>query len=305
MIAAAFLVAPTRAQIGNTICACSPTMFTFTLDFELTCNDANVGGEGIFDTVCTIGANDAGLEVNSPVPEEVFAIDIIELDQNMNVRARKLFQCIVQYSSTPVSLAHTAFSLPYLNCKVLDRNFQFVFLENGATFQYSSFTFDPGQVSATTAPKILAVTLLGTNSFNEDLRQEWTITYTNECGIFPVLTTEQQIGWTRFVSSRSRNGSPVSIHTTSSHVYSLVRLSKTFIVHAARPESGNLSETQSGPGRYSSTSFSPAYSPASYGTAHFLARNGIAYGTSWFANSFTDGCAYNYADCSIACNFPD
>lgn len=167
-IVAAMVATPATAQIGSTICACSPSFIEFTLDFSLGCDNSTVMGPGVIDKTCSIAANNADETASSLIPVEVFAVDISEIDQEGTVS---------------------------------DRQFDFVFLENESTFTYSTFISNPDAITEETATKTLMLTLLGTNLFDQDLRMEWSITYTNACDIFPVLSSGEQIGWTRFVSS--------------------------------------------------------------------------------------------------------
>jgi hypothetical protein len=80
----------TRAQeIGVDICACQPSVYEFTFDFLLTCNDFNVTGPGIADDACFVdfSSND-GSNVTDEVPVSVNRVEILELDQFLQVVAQ-------------------------------------------------------------------------------------------------------------------------------------------------------------------------------------------------------------------------
>jgi hypothetical protein len=162
----AILATPAMAQIGDTICACSPTVFNMTLDFSLTCADANIPSDfGIVATDCSITPFSG--EVSSLVPVNVFSIDFLELDQDG---------------------------------QVLNQRSSFVDLQDGDTVSYESFSLNPELVTDLTAPKTLIVSFIARNAAREPLFMQYLITYSNSCEDFPLLFPGQQIGFTRFVS---------------------------------------------------------------------------------------------------------
>lgn len=161
----AVLVAPAGAQVGETICACSPATIEFQLNFSLTCADADVGGDGVLATDCSVTPFQGG-EVSTLVPVNVFSVDFLELDQNL---------------------------------EVLNQESSFVNFDDGAVFNFTSFSAGGG-VNPITVPKTLIVSLIGRNVDREPLFMQYLITYSNACDAFPVLTAGEQIGWTRFVS---------------------------------------------------------------------------------------------------------
>jgi hypothetical protein len=116
----AILATPAKAQIGDTVCACSPTVFNITLDFGLTCADANIlNGDGIAMTDCSITPFQGGVEVESLVPVNVFSVDFLELDQEL---------------------------------EVLNQRSSFVNLNDGDTISYESFSINPELVDEVTVP---------------------------------------------------------------------------------------------------------------------------------------------------------
>jgi hypothetical protein len=162
------LLSKTLAQVGVNLCACQPSVYTFTLDFSATCEDANIEGPGIFDKDCTVSG--VGREnVTDKVPVQVSSIQILELDQNLQV-----------ITQTPVVGT---------------------FLD-GETFTYTSIiATESDNLNTSMVPRGFQMVLTGVNSLDEFIRNTWIIVYENDCGIFPILFEGQQNGWTIFVSS--------------------------------------------------------------------------------------------------------
>jgi hypothetical protein len=165
-----FTVGTVTAQIGVTLCACQPSVYTFTFNFTATCDDGNIEGPGIYDEDCTVSA--VGTEnATSLTPVQVSSIQILELDQNLQV--------IVQ---TPVIGT---------------------FL-NGESFTYTSITATQSDVlNASSLPRGFQVIMTGVNDFDEFIRNTWIVLYDNDCGIFPIVIEGQQDGWTVLVCIHS------------------------------------------------------------------------------------------------------
>ena len=159
--------------IGTNICGCQPATYTFTFDFDLTCNDNNVeGGPGINETACLTevrGKDEVPDE--DLVPVTVQTVQIFELDQNMQV-----------FSQTV-------------------RTGTFV---DGSNFTYTSIISTITDLSDVAAlPRGLQLVITGLNNKEESTVNTYIITYTNDCGIFPILIEGQTSGWTIFVSCKS------------------------------------------------------------------------------------------------------
>ena len=76
-------------QIGEDICACQPSTYTFTLDFGLICADTDVAGPGIDETAClTEIRGQQEVPADELVPLSVQNVQIFELDQNLQVVAQ-------------------------------------------------------------------------------------------------------------------------------------------------------------------------------------------------------------------------
>jgi hypothetical protein len=151
-------------------------VFNMTLDFGLTCADANIVSDGVVATDCSITPFQG--EVSSLVPVNVFSVDFLELDQDG---------------------------------QVLNQQSSFVDLQDGDTVSYESFSINPELVTELTAPKTLIVSFIARNAAREPLFMQYLITYSNSCEDFPVLFPGQQIGWTRFVSPSDKNIRRISL----------------------------------------------------------------------------------------------
>jgi hypothetical protein len=154
-------------KLGVTTCACQPATYEFTLDFNLGCGDRDVraGNPGIVDSACVLNTQ-GNQNVTDFVPVRVTEIQILELDQNLQV----IFQTTKQGN--------------------------FI---NGSVFNYTSITQTmPNKLNSTSIPKGIQVFLTGRNAQEQDLVNFWAIVYDNACGIFPLLTVGEKMGWTIF-----------------------------------------------------------------------------------------------------------
>jgi hypothetical protein len=164
------LAESTLAQlIGTDICGCQPATYTFTFDFNLTCDDKDVAGPGINKTDCKTEIRgqeevpDAEL-----VPVIVQNVQIFELDQNLQVSAQT-----VRVGT----------------------------FDDGSNFTYTSvISTMPDQLNPASLPRGLQLVITGLNDKAEVTVQNYIITYTNDCGVFPVLTEGETVGWTILVS---------------------------------------------------------------------------------------------------------
>ena len=167
----AFLVRQTCAQqVGVDICACQPTAYEITLDFQLVCNDANVQGPGINETACVISSRlPDSVNLTDLVPVQVDDLQILELDQNQNIVGQTVYT-----------------DGPYLN---------------GNKIYYTSILrSDPNLVNSVSLPSGIQVSINGNNALNQPLFNSWGILYDNDCGVFPIVEIGEKIGWSVFVS---------------------------------------------------------------------------------------------------------
>lgn len=157
-----------QGPIGTDICGCQPATYTFTLDFGLICDDTDVAGPGINGTAClTEVRRQSDTSDEDLVPVTVQNIQIFELDQSLQVSSQTV------------------------------RSGTFT---DGSTFTYTSIisTMNSGSPPAS-LPRGLQLVITGLNENEESTVNTFVITYTNDCGVFPILTEGQTAGWVIFV----------------------------------------------------------------------------------------------------------
>jgi hypothetical protein len=169
---AGVLFRPVSAQVGVEIyCACSPSVYTFVLDFDQRCEETSIPSAGINSTVCFVNP-----AVNSPtfedeVPVAVSTIDVLELGLNLR------------------PIAQTTVTGEF---------------RSGDSFRYASVLSTPEGVDRVAElgvfPGGLQLNINGRNTLDEFITNVWTIIFNNKCGLFPVISEGDQIGWTKFVS---------------------------------------------------------------------------------------------------------
>jgi hypothetical protein len=151
---------------GQDICSCSPSSYDFVFDFSLFCPPVNITvGDGIQETSCSVTPF-GDPNVIDLIPVSVQSIDILELGQDLRV--------------------------------VVQENIVGNFV-NGDSFQYVANT--PEQMtSPLDIPRAIQLNINGVNVNDEPILNVAIITFTNDCGTFPVLFDGQSIGWYFFVS---------------------------------------------------------------------------------------------------------
>lgn len=155
-------------EIGTEVCHCAPNTYEFTLDFSLFCPPVNITvGDAVAATTCMVSPF-GDPNVTDLIPVAVQSIDILELDQNLQIRMQEN----------------------------IVGNFG-----DGDTFQYTSYAALPGEMlNPEDLPRAIQVNIIGVNRFDEAIINVYLITFTNSCGSYPVLFEGQSAGWTRFVS---------------------------------------------------------------------------------------------------------
>jgi hypothetical protein len=169
MFLSLFALNQSKAQVGETICACQPTFYEFELDFALQCVDSNVKGTvGVKEAVCVL--NTLGDEnVTDRTPVEINSITILEVDQQAEVIGQSIL--------TDLSLT------------------------SGNTFNYTSVLSTLSeQPSEETIPTGIQVFLRGRNAEDQLLVNFFAVVYDNNCSVTAEVSAGQQIGWTVFVS---------------------------------------------------------------------------------------------------------
>jgi hypothetical protein len=164
------LICGSHAQVGETICACQPTFYEFTLDFALSGQDCNVAGtQGVKNAVCVL--NTLGDEnVTDLTPVLVDSITVLEIDQQAKV--------IGQQIQTNLSLT------------------------TGDSFSYTSVLAKPENLTAETIPTGIQLLIRGRNAESQQLTNILAVEYDNSCSVIANVTPGQQLGWAVFVSSQ-------------------------------------------------------------------------------------------------------
>ena len=136
----------------------------------MTCEETSVEGPGINETAClTEFRGQDEVPDEELVPISVQNVQIFELDQNLKVVAQTV------------------------------REGSFV---NGSNFTYTSIISTmTASLNPTSLPRGLQLVITGLNRNEETVVNTYIILYTNDCGIFPILTEGQTAGWTIFVRS--------------------------------------------------------------------------------------------------------
>jgi len=168
MLMLALLVQPSDAQIGTTVCVCSPSSYNITLDFTKTCEDTNLElSAGIFDSSCVLfemGSSNTG----DLVPVSVSEIEIWEFDQDLR------------------DAAYSVYAGPF---------------DNGDSILFISFGSDTGQVSEALFPIGIEVMATGKNAAGQPVGIYMHIKYTTDCSSFSILSKGSMVGWLTFVSA--------------------------------------------------------------------------------------------------------
>ena len=160
------IVAPVNSQIGVTTCACFPPLYEFTLNFASLCSESNVQGPGIENIECFARGTTPGENITDITPVDVTSIEVLELDDEL----------------APISDA------------IYTEGYR-----NGSTILYTSVV-TWNNLTIDFIPAALQLNIAATNALDQTLLQVWIIRFTNECGIFPLLSIGEQMGWTTIVS---------------------------------------------------------------------------------------------------------
>ncbi|KAG7354137.1 hypothetical protein IV203_003493 [Nitzschia inconspicua] len=153
-------------EIGVELCSCAPNTYEFTLDFALFCPPVNITvGDAVAATTCMVSPF-GDPSVIDLIPVVVTSIDILELNRNLRIMMQEN----------------------------IAGNFS-----DGDTFQYTSYAALPGEiVNPEDLPRAIQVNIIGVNANDEPIINVYLITFTNNCGSYPVLFEGQSAGWTRF-----------------------------------------------------------------------------------------------------------
>jgi hypothetical protein len=160
---------PSLSPSASEKCNCQPGVVTFTFDFTLQCSDRNIltGDPGIEEAECLM-FGESGMEPTDPFPVSIEQVSIVEVAQNLDT------------------------------IKSTDINGTFL---SGDTLTYETFAVtDTALVLNGQVPHGMIITLNGFNAGGEAITNSYVILFTNECGVYPVLSAGSTIGWTTLVS---------------------------------------------------------------------------------------------------------
>lgn len=170
---AALLTKPVVAQVGTTVCSCTPAVYDITLDLAKTCDDTGGFTQGVLLTDCSVIPFDDP-SITNLVPVSVTLIDISELGQN-------------------------------LQTVVGQRRFSGNF-GSGDMVSYTSISNDPESINDMNLPKALQLSMIGVNSDGEDLVFSALLAYSNSCDIYPLFLPGASNGWAGLVSAKCITG---------------------------------------------------------------------------------------------------
>jgi len=164
LLTAALLPYPAVAQIcAAELCACQPPIIEVTLDYSMSCEDANIEvgpGTGVEKFECTTEA-DPGTDITEFVPvTRVIRFDIVEYGQND--------QAVTQ-----------------------DGRFGFNDFPSGTKIAYSGLQSFGAPITRESLPKRILWTFRALNGQSKAFNFAWSITFSNDCGVFPVLSEGQ------------------------------------------------------------------------------------------------------------------
>jgi hypothetical protein len=146
------------------------------LDLGQLCGQTSLPSSGIESRTCSV-LSESGTVLNNMVPVSVSEITVRELGQNLGTG--------IFSSQIPGDSFITGDSFTYTSSSVGT--------QAGLDMSITSGVF----------PRGLKVQLRGINLFNEIVDNNFTIVFSNECDVFPVVQEGDQIGWVKFVSSSS------------------------------------------------------------------------------------------------------
>ena len=155
-----------QAQIGTDICACSPATYTFQVRFDLTCPGNIQADNGILQTDCQLQNQEQPGDNEDFVPVFVSQITLFELGAEQQVIASQLYTG------------------------------DFI---NGSTIVYTSVVGTDPNLNEQNITQGFQSTLLGRNAAEIGIENTWIILFTNECGVFPLFTVGDRIGWLELI----------------------------------------------------------------------------------------------------------
>ena len=206
------LVQAQDTQSDSELCSCSPREYYFKLDLSATCPDLpppfppnDVFGAGVKDYTCTIGPEpvpDKKSVGNKPRSVPFSQEDVRQLVDG-TTREMDDFDIPQIIDPEPVVIDSIQFFEVDPDFNVINQDPSYVrdvkFVD-GDIFNYTSISdLVPTSRSETNlVPGGINMVLRGYNAAGERVRNVFTITFTNECGV-PTFDVDDEIGWVIFV----------------------------------------------------------------------------------------------------------
>lgn len=156
-----------RQVPGTDSCTCSPTDYTFTLNLNGDCEENDVVPSDAIERVRCIISDEGFQIIENDVPTVITQIDVLEFGLNLTL------------------LSETSYPGRF---------------NNGDMFDFTSITGTPSY-DGQNVPQIFQLSLNGLNSNNETVRNSLGVVFTNECGVEPIFTEGDELGWLIFVST--------------------------------------------------------------------------------------------------------
>ena len=156
--------------VGVDFCGCQPATYEITLDFSISCEDNTVTSatDGIKDSACLeAGSSEETTPTTDLVPVFVSTIEIIDLKDRNNL-------VVTNYQDGYTS---------------------------GSVITYTSVLASQGnETDASRIPNGFQINMIAQNAAGQTINSQAIVEFDNDCGIFPLLFPDDQLGWSRFVS---------------------------------------------------------------------------------------------------------
>ena len=153
-------------QIGVDLCACTPSSYTFEVRLDLTCPGNIDSNPGIDQTTCLSQTERGNPNNEDFVPVSVSTVQITEANAGFQVVK------IVEFQGTGD-------------------------FTQGDLIEYTSVTAERSDLTQDEIITFLQLNVQGRNVAGDDISNNFIIQVTNDCGVFPVLSIGDRVGWLR------------------------------------------------------------------------------------------------------------
>ena len=205
---------PTQPQVGVDVCACQPSVWEFMVDLTLPCpNFTGISGSGFGghhgnSTTTTVVQQTCIPPALNQSMVIIDSIMILELDQTQTAQTNWF---------VPGGPFTTGDSFLYQSLLLAQ-------LRQPTNFENTTNRTAPIEINSMALPASLLVLFSGRNAEDEDLEASWSVFFTSNCTIFPLVMGGEETLYTRVVSTdgwkrRSCQQSPT--HEASVAVFEL------------------------------------------------------------------------------------